>query len=61
MNGITKKSRLGQLLCKHKNKGWYTKNSMFQSLSGERQYQVCTDCGKVVSERFLEYEGSGYK
>ncbi len=58
---ITKKEKLGQLLCRHKNTGWYVEKSRFQSLKGEKQYKVCEGCGKILGEKLLEYEGMGFK
>jgi hypothetical protein len=56
LRGITAKSWFGKLLCRHKNKSWVTKKSMFYALNGERQYQVCVGCGKELDERFIKYD-----
>lgn len=53
---LDKKNWLGKLLCRHKNKGWFTKTSKFHALNGERQYQICEDCGKELDERFIPYD-----
>lgn len=50
---INKKGKIGQFFCKHKNSNWYVKNEPFQTLSGERQYKYCLDCGKQLDERFV--------
>lgn len=61
LKNIVKKSRFKQFLCRHRKRGWYLENTLFQSLNGERHYNICEDCGKVLDERFLEYEGNGFK
>lgn len=53
---ITKKGKLGQFFCKHKNNGWYKKNSTFSIISGEQSYKVCRDCGKILDEQFIRYD-----
>lgn len=58
---INKKGKIGQFFCKHKDTGWYTKKEMFLSLRGEQRYHICRDCGKVIGEQFMEYEGMGFK
>lgn len=55
------KKKLMQFFCRHKKTNWYKKESMFQSLSGERHYLICEKCGKEVDDRFFEYEGMGFK
>lgn len=54
-----------QALCKHKDtelmKRVSTGEYTFQCISGERVYEVCKHCGKVVNTYFLEFEGAGYK
>lgn len=60
--GITEKGKIGQFFCKHIHKEWYVKKeSGFQSISGERRYLICKDCGKEVRTFFAEYEGMGFK
>ena len=61
MNDIVKKNKFKQFFCRHINNGWYLENTLFQSLKGERHYNICNDCGKVLKERFFEYEGNGFK
>ncbi len=34
------KGKLGQLLCRHKHKGWYTKQELYSCISGERRFLV---------------------
>lgn len=58
---IEQKSKLAQFFCGHKNTGWYRKDFPFENLRGERHYKVCEKCGKVLGERFMEYEGMGFK
>ncbi|WP_067725339.1 hypothetical protein [Oceanobacillus damuensis] len=60
-NGITKKNKLMQFLCRHKNIGSYTQQSQFQIISGETVLHICKDCGKMTGKQFLEYEGMGFK
>lgn len=48
--------KIKQLFCKHKNIGYYTKNSKFHHLQGERVYRICQDCNKVVDSEFLSNE-----
>ena len=55
------KSKLGQLLCKHKHKGWYIKQELYSCISGERRYLICEDCGKILDSYFARYEGMGFK
>jgi len=59
---ITRKNWLQRLLCKH-NYQWFQKPSysQFVVISGESNIRVCTKCGKQNGERFLQYEGMGYK
>lgn len=52
-NGIVKKGKIGQFLCRHKNTGWYHKESVFCSLNGDTHYKVCIDCGKKIDEQFI--------
>jgi hypothetical protein len=56
MTDITVKNWFAKLLCNHENKDWFAKKSMFHALNGERQYQVCKDCGKELDERFIKYD-----
>lgn len=56
MADIKVKNWFGKLLCKHKNKGWYVKRSMFYMLEGELHYQVCKDCGKELDQQFIKYD-----
>lgn len=58
---ITVKNKLLQILCRHKNKDWFKEKGLLKTISGEKHYYVCKDCGKVLDERFLEYEGMGFK
>lgn len=60
-NGITKKNRLLQFFCKHKNIGSFREQSKFQSISGETHHHICKDCGKQIGKRYLRYEGMGFK
>jgi len=53
---ITEKSKIGQFFCKHKNVNWYAKKEPFQTLSGDRQYKICMDCGKRLDERFIRHD-----
>jgi hypothetical protein len=57
------KSKLGQLLCRHKHKGWYEKEEQetYRCISGERIYLICEDCGKIIDSYFARYEGMGFK
>lgn len=55
------KSKLGQLICRHKHKGWYVKEETYHCISGERIFLICEDCGKIIDSFFQEYEGMGYK
>lgn len=59
---IRNKGFLGQLFCKHDYQ-WYKKpsDSRFVAISGEKHIRVCHKCGKQDGERFMRYEGSGYK
>ena len=43
-----------QLFCRHENCSWYTKESAFHSLNGERRYYICDDCGKELFDVFME-------
>ena len=56
INGITVKGKLGQWFCKHKNKQWYKKQEMFQSLAGDTSYQICKDCGKEIDTMFIRHD-----
>jgi RNA polymerase-binding transcription factor DksA len=58
---IPRKSKLKQFFCRHKNTGWYQKDSNLLIISGETHYHVCHDCGKEIDRRFLAYEGRGFK
>jgi hypothetical protein len=61
-NGIKRKGKIGQLLCRHKNKEWFVeKGQMFFSLRGETRYHICKDCGKQLGSYLAEYEGNGFK
>lgn len=55
-SGITYKNKLLQLFCRHKNSEWFTKKAKFYTISGEQQYKVCKDCGKVIDEFYMTYE-----
>lgn len=57
------KGKLGQLLCRHRHKGWYEKEEQetYRCISGERIYLICEDCGKIIDSFFQEYEGKGFK
>ena len=57
------KGKLGQLLCRHKHKGWYEKKEQetYRGISGERIYLICEDCGKIIDSFFQEYEDMGFK
>jgi len=59
---IKRKNWFQQLLCKHDYQ-WFQKpsNSQFRIISGEADIRVCTKCGKQNGERFLRYEGMGFK
>lgn len=48
--------KLKQLFCKHKNTGYFTKNSKYHHLQGERVYRICKDCGKIIDSEFLSNE-----
>lgn len=48
--------KLKQLFCRHKNVGYYQKNSIFHALNGERVYRICEDCGKIIDSEFLDTE-----
>ena len=59
---ITIKNKIAQFFCEHRNAGWYRDDSAtFQIVSGERHFKICRDCGKVLDERFQDYEGNGFK
>lgn len=55
------KGKLGQLLCRHRHKGWHIKQETYSCISGERRFLVCEDCGKIIDSYFARYEGMGYK
>ena len=57
------KNKIAQFFCRHKHTDWYTKisNSPFSTISGERRYLICEDCGKEIKSTFCEYEGMGFK
>lgn len=57
------KNKISQLLCKHKNKGWYNRpsDSGYSNIRGEVRYFICEDCGKIIDRVFFEYEGMGFK
>lgn len=42
------KNAFAQLFCKHKRKAWFTKQTEFLNISGQRKYQYCEDCGKFI-------------
>ena len=48
--------KLKQLLCRHKNIGYYTKISKYHNLQGETVYRICNDCGKIISSEFYNNE-----
>lgn len=59
---ITVKNKLFQFFCKHKNKGWYRDDSTyFQIIHGERHYEVCRNCSKVLDEKFIDYDDNHFK
>lgn len=60
-NGITKKNKIMQMFCRHKNIGSFKQQSKFQSISGETVLHICKDCGKQMGKQFLRYEGMGFK
>lgn len=45
------KSKLGQLLCRHKHKGWYIKQETYSCISGERRFLVLEPKWIPCSER----------
>ena len=53
--------KLKQLFCKHEYDICRDVSSPFCSLRGERLYQVCRKCSKVMKYIYVEYEGNGYK
>ena len=53
---ITKKGKIGQFFCRHKNTRWYEKNGPFFALNGDRHYKICNDCGKQVDEKFIRHD-----
>lgn len=62
MNRCNKlKGKLGQLLCRHKHKGWYEKKETYHGISGERFFLICEDCGKIIDSFFQEYDDIGFK
>ena len=50
------KIKIAQLFCRHKNKGWYTRQSTFHNLQGQTQYLICEDCGKELKTQFIKYD-----
>lgn len=56
------KTRIKQRFCSHEAQ-WMRKNDMFFNLRGETHYLVCKKCGKILDERFMEYDydGKGFK
>ena len=58
---IVEKGKVAQFFCRHKESDWFKERSLFQNLSGETHHKVCLNCGKVIGERFLRYEGNGFK
>ncbi|MDO5716118.1 MAG: hypothetical protein Q4P25_06025 [Tissierellia bacterium] len=54
-----------QSLCRHKRTEFTRKVTTdgltLHCINGERIYEVCEDCGKIIGSYFLEYEGMGYK
>lgn len=49
---------IAQLFCRHHGE-WFRKQEPFLNLSGERQYKVCTKCGKKLDKRFVRnFDGS---
>lgn len=56
------KTRIRQCFCEHEAR-WMRKNDMFFNLRGETHYLVCKKCGKILDERFMEYDydGKGFK
>ena len=59
--GTKIKTKLKQLLCRHREKTWMEKQTMFFSLSGDTHYLICKKCGKELDQRTFEHEGNGYK
>lgn len=53
---ITRKGRLAQFFCRHKNTEWYQKQEPFFSLNGDRHYKFCNDCGKKIDEMFIRHD-----
>lgn len=57
---IKQKSWFQQLFCKHE----FVQakiSSKFVSISGERIYTVCENCGKIKKSHYRAFEGIGYK
>lgn len=57
---MNQKGKIAQLFCKHENSDWYRKESKFQMLHGERKYQICNNCGKVIDKIFKSNEDENY-
>lgn len=53
---ITRKGKIGQFFCRHKNTEWFLKKEPFANLSGDRQYKVCKDCGKQMDTKFVRHD-----
>ncbi len=52
-----KKKTLKAFFCKHQNRmrGQSCSSSGLVRISGEDLYEVCRDCGKILSERHTQY------
>lgn len=48
--------KLKQLFCRHKNFGYYEKQSPFRALNGVRVFRICENCGKIIGSEFLSNE-----
>lgn len=48
--------KLKQLFCRHKNVGYYEKQSPFRALNGVRVFKICESCGKIIGSEFLSIE-----
>ena len=49
------KNIFARLVCKHE-PHYCRKIEPFFNLSGERQYKICSKCGKRMGERFIKYD-----
>lgn len=48
--------KLKQLFCRHKNFGYYEKQSPFRALNAVRVFRICENCGKIIGSEFLSLE-----